>query len=232
MGEPRTADQRREVIPVDSEAARALDHYCDRQMLCVLKRYHYPAGRKIVNLKKRSKNEAVALRRLRRCKGIVTLLLDHKETRMNSFLGTYSSMPPEVLHCNVNSSLVSGDPTYTKEVDWWYFGSLVYEMLAGEPPFAVDSKDNDEEFYNRVIRSPNTIDFTPITDVDAADLIKQLMQGVPSERLGAVGGSACVLKHKFFAGTRESLAAGTIPTNYIEARIFDCIKVMITDEDD
>ncbi|CDR96161.1 protein kinase domain containing protein, putative [Babesia bigemina] len=307
-GQPRPADQRREVIALDAEAAHALDHYCDRQMLCVLKRYNYPAGRKMVNMKKRAKNEANALRRLRRCKRIVTLLdafefdgatyyameylwrgtlwslirrnkgldvsttkayalqvamaidamhrqgithrdvtasnimisstghlkiidfnlcrlLDHRDTRMNSFLGTYSCMPPEVLHCNVNSSLVSGGSTYTKEVDWWYFGSLVYEMLTGETPFTIESKDNDEQFYNRVIRSPNTIDFGPICDVDAADLITQLMQGVPSARLGAMGGSACVMKHKFFAGIRGGLTSSTIPTNYIEARIFDCIKV-------
>ncbi|ORM42055.1 Ribosomal protein S6 kinase beta-1 [Babesia sp. Xinjiang] len=58
-------------------------------------------------------------------------ILQNGNTRMNSFLGTYSIMPPEVLKCHQHPKLGSDSASYTKEVDWWYFGALVYEMLTG-----------------------------------------------------------------------------------------------------
>lgn len=57
-------------------------------------------------------------------------LIEESEERMTSFLGTYSVMPPEVLRCNSRHRSSSSGNSYTKEIDWWYLGTLIYEMLA------------------------------------------------------------------------------------------------------
>ena len=39
---------------------------------------------------------------------------------------------------------------YGKSVDWWAFGVLLFEMLAGQPPF--DGEDEDELFTGYIDR--------------------------------------------------------------------------------
>ena len=43
----------------------------------------------------------------------------------SSFCGTLEYLAPEVVK----------EQIYTKEIDYWTFGCLLFEMIAGRPPF-------------------------------------------------------------------------------------------------
>jgi classical protein kinase C gamma type len=58
-----------------------------------------------------------------------------------SFCGTPDYIAPEI--CLYRP--------YTNAVDWWSFGVLLYEMLAGTPPF---DGDDDEELYDNIVNKP------------------------------------------------------------------------------
>lgn len=54
-----------------------------------------------------------------------------------SLCGTAEYLSPEVL-CDEASATKQG---YGKSSDWWSFGTLVYEMLCGAPPFYAKDRE-------------------------------------------------------------------------------------------
>lgn len=84
-------------------------------------------------------------------------------------------------------------------VDWWALGCLVFEMLVGHSPFALEGGGGEQvAIYKNILRGR----FRVPDRVDAAsrDLITALLQPSASARLGCLrGGGGDVLRHPFFA---------------------------------
>ncbi|KAL3234366.1 Protein kinase C-like 1 [Nakaseomyces bracarensis] len=90
--------------------------------------------------------------------------------KTSTFCGTPEFMAPELLR----------EQEYTKAVDWWAFGVLLYQMLLCQSPF---SGDDEDEVFNAILTDE------PLYPIDMAGDIVQIFQGLltkdPEKRLGA-----------------------------------------------
>lgn len=66
-----------------------------------------------------------------------------------------------------------------KAVDWWALGVLIYEMLAGYPPFY---DDNQFQIYQKILLGK--VEYPRHFDANAKDLIRKLLQPDRSKRIG------------------------------------------------
>jgi len=92
----------------------------------------------------------------------------HDNERTETRAGTPEYLAPEV---------IKGEK-YTKSVDWWAVGILVFEMLTGSPPF-VDS--DIQKLFQKVMSGD--IKFPDSISQDAVDFVSQLLLRDTSKRL-------------------------------------------------
>ncbi|XP_063309556.1 serine/threonine-protein kinase N2-like [Pelobates fuscus] len=104
--------------------------------------------------------------------------------RTNTCCGTVECLAPEVLLRE----------QYTRSIDWWSLGVIIYIMLVLQNPFSGD--DHRQILYNIVYSEP---DYPEYLSDEALSILTSFLNKNPKARLGARrNGARDVKKHPFF----------------------------------
>ena len=99
--------------------------------------------------------------------GLCKMLLGEQNTT-DTLCGTPEYLAPEIFK----------KKSYTKCVDWFSFGILLYEMICGNLPFKLKNRKIEDSVYQMKIEYPEKM------SLEARDTIGKLLEIEPEKRLG------------------------------------------------
>ena len=138
----------------------------------------------------------------------------NEDNKAYTICGTVYYLAPEIL-------LNKG---YTKEIDWWSLGCVVYLMLEGKPPFMVNKNNLNLSLYK------NKLTFLHTSSRNAENFVTSLLVFNPQQRLGYGGNGINNIKnHAFFKGVdwdralKKEYRPPFVPklSNNLDLRYFD-----------